>query len=161
VNCNTTHYRATSAVNYFPKSVVTWQDHGRKVQNNLRAIKVAPKEEGWQLKGAPYQATHNTLFDDKAKGAKKGTVALIHEIEDNVEELTIAPTKYCMKQGVENVVIEDPNPPLTIFHKVYDFHNVMKRNIYTDQTGKVLFKSHRGIHYIKGLYNMNSTGILV
>ena len=104
---------------------------------------------------------HNTLFDDKAKGEKEGILTLIHEIEDNVEEPTIAPIKYCMKQGVKNVVIEDPNPPLTIFHKVYDFHNDMKRNIYTDQTGKVLFKLHRGIHYIKGLYKMDSTGIVM
>jgi hypothetical protein len=104
---------------------------------------------------------HSKLFDDKAKGANEGTVALIHKIEDNVEEPNIVPTTYCMKQGVKNMVIEDPNPPLTIFHKVYNFHNGMKCNIYTDQKGKVLFKSHRGIHYIKSLYKMDPVGILV
>ena len=59
----------------------------------------------------------------------------MHEIENDVEDPAIAPTKYCMKQGANNVIIEDPDPPLTIFHKVYDLHDGMERNMYTDQTG--------------------------
>ena len=45
----------------------------------------------------------------------------MHNIEDDVDKPANAPTKYGMKQGADNMIIEDPNPPLTIVHKVYDF----------------------------------------
>ena len=72
----------------------------------------------------------------------------MHKIEDDVEEHAIAPTKYGMVQGVDNVVIEDPNPPQIIFHKVCDLHYNMERKMYTDQTGKFLFKSYIGMHAV-------------
>jgi hypothetical protein len=131
---------ATAAAKYFPESVETWQGHGRKIQSNLRSTKVALKEEGWQLKGAPYHTTYNTLFGDKTKGATEGTAALIHKIEDDVDEPANAPAKCGMKQGDDDVTLDNPNPPLTIFHKVYDLHDNMQRKMYTDQTGKFPFK---------------------
>ena len=133
---------------FYLKSAEIWQGHGKKIQSTLRSIKNGVKEEGWLLKGASYQTICNTIFGDKTKRGKNGTVVLMHKIEDEVEDPAIAPTKYGMVQGVDNAVIEDPNPPQIIFHKVCDLHYNMERKIYTDQTGKFLFKSYIGMHAV-------------
>ena len=66
-----------------------------------------------------------------------------------------------MKQWAVNVTLEDPDPPLTIFHKVYDLYNTMEYKMYTDQTGNIPFKLYIGMQYIMVLYKMDSNGILV
>ena len=53
------------------------------------------------------------------------------------------------------IVITDPDPPPTIFHKVYDLHDDMERRMYTDQTGNFPFKWYRGMQYIMVLYQMD------
>jgi hypothetical protein len=107
------------------------------------------------------------LFGDTTKGGRSSTTALLHEIMEDTDAPVIAPV---IVQSLPNdevvhrsdaIVSTDPNPPSTIFHKVYDLHDDMERKIYTDQTGKCPFKLYRGMQYIMVLYEMDSNGILV
>ena len=66
-----------------------------------------------------------------------------------------------MQQGADNVALDDSNPPLIIFHKVYVLYDDMQRKMYTDQTGKFPFKSYTGMQYIMVLYEMDSDSILM
>ena len=52
-------------------------------------------------------------------------------------------------------------PTEGIFHKIYDLHNGMEQKMYADQTGRFPTKSYRGMQYIMGFVELDSTAILV
>ena len=47
------------------------------------------------------------------------------------------------------------------YHTVYDLHQEMDQKMYTDQTGRFLVSSYRGMQYVMVLYETVSNSILV
>ena len=63
----------------------------------------------WQRKGTLYEIIYDTLFGDGDNGGSSNTVALVHEIEDDVYVPVITP-----KEARDNMVY-----PLWCFGQVY------------------------------------------